>query len=242
VRQAVGRFGGAVSANARVTRALIVINVLIYIIELAHSQLGYDWAMIGALSLNGQPVGVAVGQWYRLITSAFLPPPGLGFLSLLDIAFNMWALFVVGPAVERLLGHARFLTVYLVSGIGGSILVYYLVPFELAAGASGAVFGLFGAWFVLAKRLQADVRPVVGLIVINLVLGFSVAHIAWQAHIGGLIAGGLLTAAYAYAPRKNRTVIQAAATIAMIAILVAAVLIRNHELLGTYTFYRGRLF
>jgi len=242
VRQATGRFGGAVSANARVTQTLIVINVLIYIIELAHSQLGYDWAMIGAASINGQPVGVAAGQWYRLITSAFLPPPGLGFLSLLDIGFNMWALFVVGPAVERMLGHARFLAVYLVSGIGGSILVYYLVPSELAAGASGAVFGLFGAWFVLAKRLQADVRPVAGLIVINLVLGFSVPHIAWQAHIGGLIAGGLLTAAYAYAPRKNRTAIQAAATIAMIAILVVAVLIRNQELLGTYTFYRGRLF
>jgi membrane associated rhomboid family serine protease len=241
VRQAAGRFGGAVSASARVTQALLVINVLIYIVELAHSQLGYDWAMIGAASINGQPVGVAVGQWYRLITSAFLPPPGLGLLSLLDIAFNMWALYVVGPAVERLLGHARFLAVYLASAIGGSIVVYYLVPGELAAGASGAVFGLFGAWFVLARRMQADVRPVVMLIGINLVLGFTVAHIAWQAHIGGLVAGGLLTAAYAYAPRKNRTAIQVAATLAMVAILVLAVLVRNHELLGTYTFYRGRL-
>jgi hypothetical protein len=95
---------------------------------------------------------------------------------------------------------------------------------------------------VLAKRLQADVRPVVILIVLNLVLSFSVAQIAWQAHVGGLIAGGLLTVAYAYAPRKNRTAIQVAATLAMIAIFVVAVLIRNHELLGTYSFYRGQLF
>ncbi len=241
VRQATGRFGGALTADARVTRALLVINVLLFIIELAHSQLGYDWAMIGAFPRHAPVFGVAAGQWYRLITSAFLPPPGVGYLGFLDIAFNMWALFVVGPAVERALGHARFLSVYLIGAVGGSMLVYYLVPYELAAGASGAIFGLFGAWFVLARRLQADVRPVVLLIVLNLVLSFSVAQIAWQAHVGGLIAGGLLTAAYAYAPRKNRTAIQVAATLAMIAIFVVAVLIRNHELLGTYGFYGGRL-
>jgi membrane associated rhomboid family serine protease len=242
VRQAAGRFGGAVTADARVTQALLVINVLLYVIELAHSQLGYDWAMIGAFPRTSPVFGVAAGQWYRLITSAFLPPPGVGYLGFLDIAFNMWALFVVGPAVERVLGHARFLSVYLIGAIGGSILVYYLVPYELAAGASGAIFGLFGAWFVLARRLQADVRPVVILIVLNLVLSFSVAQIAWQAHVGGLIAGGLLTAVYAYAPRNNRTAIQVGATLAMIAIFVVAVLLRNHELLGTYSFYRGRLF
>ncbi|HUB37742.1 MAG TPA: rhomboid family intramembrane serine protease [Streptosporangiaceae bacterium] len=244
VRQAAGRFGGAVTANAKVTWTLLALNVVLYLIELAHAQLGYDWAMVGAgrLTQSGPLVGVAVGQWYRLITSAFIPPPGVGYLGFLDIAFNMWALFVVGPAVERALGHARFLAVYLISGIGGSILLYYLVPFELAAGASGAIFGLFGAWFVLARRLQADVRPVVLLIVINLALGFSVAQIAWQAHVGGLIAGGLITAAYAYAPKRNRTAIQVGATVAMVALFVLAVLIRNHQLLDTFSFYQGRLF
>jgi membrane associated rhomboid family serine protease len=242
VRQASGRFGGALTASARVTWVLIGLNVVIFLIELAHEQLGYDWAMVGAGRLNGQVVGVAAGQWYRLITSAFLPPPADGYLSFLDIAFNMWALFVVGPAVERVLGHARFLSVYLISAIGGSILVYYLVPFELAAGASGAIFGLFGAWFVLARRLQADVRPVVLLIVLNLVLSFTVAAIAWQAHVGGLIAGSLLTAAYAYAPRKNRTAIQVSATVAMVVLFIIAVIVKNHLLMGTFSFYRGQLF
>jgi membrane associated rhomboid family serine protease len=243
VRQASGRFGGAVTASTRVTRALIIINVLLYIVELAHSQLGYDWGMVGVgRYTNGGPlVGVAVGQWYRMITSAFLPPPG-GGLGILDIAFNLWALFIVGPAVERVLGGARFLAVYLISAIGGSVMLYYLVPYELALGASGAIFGLFGAWFVLARRMQADSRQVVLLIALNLGLAFFIPQIAWQAHVGGLIAGGLLTAAYAYAPRKNRTAIQVGATLAMIAIFVVAVLIRNHELLGTYTFYHGRLF
>jgi membrane associated rhomboid family serine protease len=244
VRQASGRFGGAVTRDARVTQALMGLNIVLYLIELAHSQLGYDWSMIGLSQIyrGGPIVGVAVGQWYRLITSAFIPPPGVGYLGFLDIAFNMWALFVVGPAVERVLGHARFLTVYLVSAVGGSILIYCLVPFELAAGASGAIFGLFGAWFVLAKRLQADARPVILLIVINLALSFSIPQIAWQAHVGGLIAGGLLTAAFAYAPRRNRAAIQVSATIAMVALLIVAVVVRNHLLIGSFSFYHGQLF
>ncbi len=244
-RQASGRFGGAVNAGgARVTQALVVINVLLYIIELAHSQLGYDWAMIGLGQYyrGGPLVGVGAGQWYRLITSAFLPPPGSGGLGLLDIAFNMWALLIVGPAVEKVLGAARYLTVYFVSALGGSVVVYLLVPSELAAGASGAIFGLFGAWFVLARRLGLDYRMIVTLIVLNLILSFSWHAIAWQAHVGGLIAGGLLTAAFAYAPRKNRTAIQVGATVAMLVIIAIGVAIGNHLLLGSYSFYQGRLF
>ena len=244
VRRATGRFGGAVPSQAKVTYTLMALNIVLYVIELAHSQLGYDWEMIGGgVFYRGGPlVGVAAGQWYRLITSAFIPPPGDGYLSLIDIAFNMWALYIVGPAVERALGSVRYIAVYLVSAVGGSILIYCLVPFEQAAGASGAIFGLFGAWFVLAKRLNADVRPVLMLIVLNLVLSFTISGIAWQAHVGGLIAGGLLTAAYAYAPRKYRAPVQLGATAVMIAIFVVTVLVRNHMLLGTYTFYQGKLF
>lgn len=242
VRQATGRFGGAVTAQARVTWGLIGINILLYLVQLAHPTLAQDWYMLGAaLTRNGQPVGVAAGQWYRMLTSAFLP--GTGSLGILDIAFNMWALLIVGPALERVLGSMRFLVVYLVSALGGSACYYFLAaPDQPALGASGAIFGLFGAWFVLSRRLGLDSRQVVLLIVLNLGISFAVPYIAWQAHVGGLVAGGLLTAAYAYAPRANRAAIQLAATLAMIAILVVAVLIRNHELLGTYTFYRGRLF
>jgi membrane associated rhomboid family serine protease len=245
VRRPAGRFGGSVSTGARVTYGLIALNLLIYIIELAHSQLGYDWLMIGAArsSDSGPYVGVAVGQWYRLMTSAFLPPPPAGnWESILDIAFNMYALFIVGPAIERVLGVARYLSVYLVSAIGGSILLYLVAPYQPAAGASGAIFGLFGAWFVLSRRLQVDSRQVVFLIGINLVLSFTIPSIAWQAHVGGLIAGILLTAAYAYAPRRNRALIQGAATVAMLVIFTIAVVLQNHDLVGTYSFYQGKLF
>ena len=224
-------FGGRAVSGAVVTWALVAINVVLYLIELARPSLGYDLGMIGlGRFTNGGPLqGVAEGQWYRLITSAFLPPPG-GGLGPLDIIFNMWALILVGPALERLLGHARFLTVYLVSALGGSVALLVLAPYELALGASGAIFGLFGAWFVVARRLRLDSRWIVTIIVLNLVIGFVVPNIAWQAHLGGLLAGGLLTAAYAYAPRENRTLIQVGATVAVVGVLVLAVLVRDHQL------------
>ena len=223
-------FGGRAVSGAVVTWALVVINVVLYLIELARPSLGYDLGMIGlGRFTNGGPLqGVAEGQWYRLITSAFLPPPG-GGLGPLDIIFNMWALILVGPALERLLGHARFLTVYLVSALGGSVALLVLAPYELALGASGAIFGLFGAWFVVAKRLRLDSRWIVTIIGLNLVLGFVVHGIAWQAHLGGLLSGALLTAAYAYAPRENRALIQGAATVAVVGVLLLAVLLRDHQ-------------
>jgi membrane associated rhomboid family serine protease len=143
----------------------------------------------------------------------------------------MWALYVVGPALERLLGHARFLVLYLLSALGGAVLFYLLAPVDAPAlGASGAIFGLFGAYFVVARRLRVDARGVVFLIVLNLAITFVIPNIAWQAHVGGLITGGLLTAAYVYAPRQQRALVQVGATVAMLALLTAAVLVRDGQL------------
>jgi membrane associated rhomboid family serine protease len=240
-RQPTGRFGGAVTAQAKVTWTLIGINIVLYLVQLAHSNLATDWEMLGAATYRGQVIGVAAGQWYRLITAAFLP--GTGNLGILDILFNMWALLIVGPALERALGARRYLAIYLVSAVGGSVLYYLLAPpNQPALGASGAIFGLFGAWFVLSRRLGLDSRQVVFLIVLNLGISFALPFIAWQAHVGGLVAGGLLTAAYVYAPRPSRTVIQIAATIAMLGLFVIGVLVGNHMILQTYSFLNGRLF
>jgi membrane associated rhomboid family serine protease len=177
--------------------------------------------------------GIAAGQWYRLITSAFLPPAtGLGGLGFLDILFNMWALIVVGPSLEQLLGRVRFLAVYLLSAIGGGV-AFFLIgqSYVIALGASGAVFGLFGAWFVVARKLRLDVRGIVTIIAINLAFSlFYRSTIAWQDHVGGLIVGALTAASFAYAPRKNRTVIQVAAAVAILAIMVMLVIVRSHNL------------
>ena len=123
----------------------------------------------------------------------------------------MWALYVVGPPLETALGRLRFTALYFMSALGGSVLVYLLSSLGAqTAGASGAVFGLFGATFVVGKRLNLDVRWVIGLIALNLAFTFviplvSSQNISWQGHIGGLVTGAAIAAAYAYAPRKSRT-------------------------------------
>jgi membrane associated rhomboid family serine protease len=225
-------FGGRPSGSATVTWAIMALNIVLYLVELAHQSLALDWAMFGyAPYYPGGPLhGVAAGEWYRLITSAFLP--GTGSLGILDIAFNMWALYIVGPGLEQLLGKVRFLALYLLSAVGGSVLFYYLAPQDTPAlGASGAIFGLFGAWFVASRKLRLDSRGIVLLIVLNLGLSFVYrSTIAWQDHVGGLIVGAVVMAAYAYAPRKNRVALQVLATVAVAALLAVAVMIRTGQL------------
>lgn len=228
-RQAVGRFGGKVDQKPVVTYTIVALCVLAYLFELTNST-----KIITSGGMFGYEV--AYGQWYRLITSAFLhEPPGSG-IGLTHILFNMWALIVIGPPLERLLGRSRFITLYLVSALAGSVTLYLIAPGQLAIGASGAIFGLFGGWIVMARKLRMDMRQIAVLIVINLAITFLVPGIAWQDHIGGLIAGTALTAAYVYAPRANRTLIQVAATVAVLALVVAGVVVKDLSLVHTVRF------
>jgi membrane associated rhomboid family serine protease len=234
VRTPAAMFGGRAVSGALVTYTLVGLNVLLYLVEWVYPRIVNYLDMVGAArdpALHGQLVGVATGEEYRLITSAFLHEPGFAGFGPAHIIFNMWALLLVGPGLERLLGRLRFLAVYLLSALGGSVLFYVLVPPDQPAlGASGAVFGLFGAWFVVSRRMQVDTRAIIILIVINLAIGFVVPNIAWQDHVGGLLTGGLLTAAYVYAPRQHRALVQAGATVAIVALLAAAVVVRNGQL------------
>jgi membrane associated rhomboid family serine protease len=232
-RQATTVFGGRPAAGAVITWTLVAINVAVFLVAWARPSIVTDLEMLGYASYGGGVHGVAAGEWYRLISSAFVTPgAGLSGLGFLDILFNMWALIFVGPALEGFLGRLRFLSVYLLSAIGGGVMFYYLAsPAIAAAGASGAIYGLFGAWFVVARRLRLDSRGIVMLIAINLAISFIWSSaIAWQAHIGGLLTGALLTAAYAYAPRRYRAVLQMLATIAVVAGLAVAVAIRTGQL------------
>jgi membrane associated rhomboid family serine protease len=113
----------------------------------------------------------------------------------------MLALLIVGPAVEVQLGKVRFLSLYLIAGLGGSVASYLLSPFnELGLGASGAIMGVMGAYVVLGLRRRLPIAPVVGLIVLNLAIGFS-GNIDWRAHLGGLAVGSLLAFVYDAAGR-----------------------------------------
>ncbi|OBJ52781.1 rhomboid family intramembrane serine protease [Mycobacterium sp. 1423905.2] len=225
IRQPRTRFGGRQrSATPVVTYVLIAINVVAFIAELMSVDV--------QTQLTLWPRAVASGQFYRMVTSAFLHYGGPHLL------LNMWALYVVGRPLEMWLGRLRFGALYALSGLGGSVLVYLLSPLNTAtAGASGAVFGLFGATFVVARRLALDVRGVVAVIVVNLAFTFIVPAvssqlISWQAHVGGLVVGGLIGAAYVYAPRQHRNAIQTAATVVSLALFVALTWWRTAELLS----------
>ncbi len=134
---------------------------------------------------------VAQGQWYRLITGAFLHSPA----TITHILFNMWALYVFGPQLERQVGSGPFLALYLASALAGGALYYVLGGSAPAVGASGAIFGLFGAWLAASYRNRhtlagaAGLRQLLVLLAINLALPVIFPAIAWQAHVGGLAAG-----------------------------------------------------
>jgi membrane associated rhomboid family serine protease len=220
-------FGGTqLGAKPVITYALIAINVVMFVLQTMSSGLQSDLVLFSP--------AVADGYLYRLVTSAFM------HYGVTHLLFNMYALFVVGPALEMALGRLRFTGLYALSALGGSVLVYLLSPLNAAtAGASGAVFGLFGATFVVGKRLNLDVRWVVGLIVLNLAFTFVIPalggqNISWQGHIGGLVTGAVVAAAYAYAPRKRRTLIQISATAALVVVFALLIWWRTTDLLAQF--------
>jgi rhomboid protease GluP len=133
---------------------------------------------------------VADGEWWRIFT------PVLLHASLVHIMFNMWALWILGPQIERGVGTLPFIGLYMAAaGVGGVFVFYTGSPGDVAVGASGAIFGLFGVWFNWALRRrntmhgQAILRQIGFLLLINAAIPFIVPGIAWEAHLGGLIAG-----------------------------------------------------
>lgn len=195
-----------------VTLTLIVLCVAGYVLQSTVPGFTQRWWF--------SPVEGAFEPW-RFLTAAFLHSPS----TVLHIVFNMVALWMVGPYLEGTLGRARYLTLYLVSAIGGSVGAVLLAPVtdgwgQAMVGASGAVFGLFGAVLVVLRRLGRDAGGILGVIVLNGVLSFVLPGIAWQAHLGGLVVGAALGAAYAYAPKERQKVVSVLASVGVPAALV----------------------
>lgn len=169
--------------------------------------------------------GVAAGEWYRLFTSMFTHE------EIWHIAFNMLSLWWLGGPLEAALGRARYISLYLVSGLAGSALSYLLEsPTTASLGASGAIFGLFGATAVLVRRLNYDMRPIIALLVINLIFTFGWSSIAWQAHIGGLVGGLLIGYAMVHAPRERRNLVQYGSCVLLLVVIVGVTLLRTAQL------------
>ncbi|MEV5509233.1 rhomboid family intramembrane serine protease [Streptomyces orinoci] len=220
--------GGSHHADpALVTKIILGINVAVWIAVLAvGDDLVTRLELFGRFPLSDDGLqGVAEGQWYRLLTSVFLHQ------SPAHIGFNMLSLWWLGPPLEAAFGRARYLALYLLSGLGGSALTYLVAPPDSASlGASGAIFGLLGATAVLMRRLNYDMRPVLALLVLNLIFTFTWSNIAWQAHIGGLVVGSAVAYGMVHAPRGKRLAVQLFTCGAALAAIAAMVLVRTFQL------------
>jgi membrane associated rhomboid family serine protease len=206
-------YGGTVrQGKPVVTYALIAACAAVFLAQFAVPRLEQSLWYAGVYT-GSEP--------WRMMTSTFLHSTGF----LMHIAFNMYALYAIGQGLEPLLGRLRFLALYLVSGFGGSVAVLLLQdPRIPVVGASGAVFGLFGALLVVMRARGGNYVPILVIIGINLVLGFLPGvNISWQAHLGGLVTGAALAAVFAHAPRgPRRAPIQWAGVASILGLLLVA--------------------
>jgi membrane associated rhomboid family serine protease len=236
-RQGPGRRIAVAEARGFVgTRLLLVVIAVVFAIEVVVG--GPQSLLFGPSPRRLIDLGaenrllVASGQYWRLFTSMFL------HAGILHVLFNGWALYVFGSALERDIGRLRFLGVYLSAGLFASATSYALVwdpsdPAELASvsvGASGAIFGLLGAYLVYNwnRRHQALARArvaqIMQLLLLNLVLTFAISFIDWRAHIGGLVGGivaGYLVDGRGRDPRTGRLM----AALGILGVLAAAVVL-----------------
>lgn len=187
----VSRGLGARLAPAAVTWTILVACVAVFLLQ---SATGGTNGIV-SLRLILYPQLVVLEPW-TLVTSLF------AHASIIHLAFNMYSLYALGPALEVALGHKRFAVLYALSGLGGSVGVLLLNAGPVL-GASGAIFGLLGAYFVIARKMGGSSKQLIAVIVLNLAIGFVIPNVAWQAHLGGLIVGCLVALVY-MVPRNRR--------------------------------------
>jgi membrane associated rhomboid family serine protease len=218
------------TGSAPVTKALIAINVVVYLVTVVQGsglntpggRLYIQWLLYGPF--------VANGGWYRLVTSMFLH----GFL--LHLVFNMVVLWFIGAPVEQYLGRARYVGLYFVSGLAGAAGALLQAPLEPTVGASGAIFGILGAWLIIEWQTTGRLAGnALTLIVINLVIDFLPgSNISWGGHVGGLIGGILITLGYAHwrGGRAQYGKLGLGGVIALVAVAVGSVAIAYFRVRG----------
>jgi membrane associated rhomboid family serine protease len=241
-------FGGTQAGqHGHVTMTLIGLNVAVAAIVLViggtQSVAGGGWGgLLGGvtpvhvwgglqpgpevwLDVRTQEVGsggVAEGEYYRLLTSIFL------HYGIFHLLLNMYALWIVGGALEPLLGRVRFLALYLLSGLGGGVATYLFASMgSISAGASGAVFGLFAAFYITMRRLGRDTSMITVILIINFVITFLVPNISVWGHLGGFLVGGLIALGLAYAPAGSRTPVQVGTVTGVALLLVVLTITRT---------------
>ncbi|WP_338068627.1 rhomboid family intramembrane serine protease [Nocardioides iriomotensis] len=222
-------YGGQRSTNPALTSyVLIGVNLLVFLLIQVTGGSSSPWlyhlALLpsrGFAVIGGQPQffdGVATGAWWQPVTSMFT------HLEIWHIAFNMLALYVLGPQLEAVMGRVRFLAIYLLSGLSGSAMVYWFSGVNTPTiGASGALFGLMAALLVVAFKAHGQVQQILMWIGLNfLITAVFRSFISWQGHLGGFLGGLALAAAFVYAPREHRSLVQTLASAGLLVVLLAA--------------------
>jgi membrane associated rhomboid family serine protease len=201
-----------------ITRFLIFLNVAAFLWEIRVAGpgmlSGFGGGDIDAVLAAGSlyPYAVLVNhQWWRIFTSAFL------HAGLIHIAVNMFSLWVLGQFIESIAGSVRMFIIYMLSLIAAGFgVIYFSAPYAATVGASGAIFGLFGALFAIGFKLGKPgmqlVRDNIGILVFNLIMTFTIASISKSAHVAGLIAGFIVTSLIYYPPRRVQPVVTDAST------------------------------
>jgi membrane associated rhomboid family serine protease len=210
------RFGGSFNTVPKVTRAILIICISIFVLSLLLGSFALAFGMI--------PAAIAQGEWWRLLTSTLLHG------SILHLLFNMYALYWLGPQLERSLGHVRFAALYILSALGGSVASYWFSDLRtVSVGASGAIFGLITATIVIGRETRTDVSQLIVLLGLNVVIGFLQPGIDWRAHFGGAITGAAIALIYTKGTRLNRDRIHRAGLAGIFVFLVVATVTRNSQ-------------
>ena len=197
-----------------ITYAIIAITALIGVVQFLTGNVVTNALLFNSAYLT-PGLGVPFEPW-RLLTTMLVHG------SFIHVALNMLAVWMIGQSLEPLLGRSRYLTLYVLSGLGGSAAVALIAPFTSVVGASGAVFGMLGALLVIGRHIGANIRGILIVLGINLVIGFLPGfNVSWQAHVGGLAVGALVGLIYARTRSVRRRGLQIALLIAVGVALVA---------------------
>jgi membrane associated rhomboid family serine protease len=227
IRTPVNPLGGPTAQRRPVvTYALVALNVLAFVLE-GFPLLGLP-DVANEFTVRFVQINAAVPhEPYRLLSAAFLHE------SIWHIGLNMLVLVMLGQQLEQVLGWARYLALYVVSALGGGVLVYLLdPPGQSVLGASGAIFGLFSAFYLVARRLRVDSSSILATIGINLVLTLLIPRVSLYGHLGGLITGAVVGLIYTTLPSRpaSAKAIQLAAVAGVAVLLVIVVSVRSAAL------------
>ena len=205
-----------------VTYVLIALNVAMFLVVVQRAGAAVGSIPTRYLYDSGAIYGPAIsdGDWWRVVSGMFL------HASILHIAFNMWGLWILGPILETRYGPVRFLALYMVGGLCGSAGALLMEPNTITVGASGAIFGLMAALFVVERRHNLPIASGIGVVlVLNLVITFSIPGISIGGHIGGLIGGALCGLLYETTARRGGAPLAVAGTAGLLLAALAATIV-----------------